>query len=158
MRRPKSKKKPLLHSHIYQDWGSDHLENTRDLAALQAIMTADYREGRSLYSKCSRSLCVCRGAPQRSASCAAGISYNGPQNLAQCGKCSSPPWCRFPKPASWKLLHTGHLICHRGGNPTYAFDMCLWGPVTHSSDGGCKWLAMVLFAQPRSRRRLGRRL
>ena len=93
--------------------------------------------------------------PQRSASCAAGISYNGPQNLAQCGKCSSPPWCRFPKPASWKLLHTGHLICHRGGNPTYAFDMCLWGPVTHSSDGGCKWLAMVLFAQPRSRRRLG---
>ena len=58
MRRPKSKKKPLLHSHIYQDWGSDHLENTRDLAALQAIMTAEYREGRSLYSKCSRSLCV----------------------------------------------------------------------------------------------------
>ena len=51
-------KKPLLHSHIYQDWGSDHLENTRDLAALQAIMTAEYREGRSLYSKCSRSLCV----------------------------------------------------------------------------------------------------
>ena len=37
-----------------------------------------------------------------------GISYSGPQNLAQCG----------------------HLICHRGANPTYVFDVCMWGPIS----------------------------
>ena len=92
--------------------------------------------------------------PQRSASCTAGISYNGPQNLAQCGAHVRQLPSAAAKRSHVALRAAGHLICHRGGNPTYAFDMCLWGPVTHSSDGGCKWLAMALFAQPRSQRRL----
>jgi hypothetical protein len=52
------------------------------------------------------------------------ISYSGPQNLAQCG----------------------HLICHRGANPTYVFDQCLWGPVTHTEEGGYDFSQTVLAA------------
>ena len=32
-------------------------------------------------------------------------------------------------------LFVGHLICHRGTNPTYVFDACLWGPITLIAGG-----------------------
>lgn len=53
-----------------------------------------------------------------------GISYTGPQNRAQCG----------------------HLICHRGTNPTYVFDACLWGPITHTEEAGYDFSQTVLAA------------
>ena len=77
----------MCHCHVW-DWRTEITEgtgnigsvgNSRDLAAMQARMNTVADDGSISYG---------------------GISYGGPQNLAQCG----------------------HLICHRGGNPTYVFE------------------------------------